>query len=182
MSIQAVIFIGKSCSGKTHLAQHLSNKRGFRRVITTTTRPPIEGEVNGVDYYFVTKSQFKEMINKNKFAEYVKRGEQYYGTTKEELTIPGKAVMVLDKEGAQKVRDILGDKCFVIYVNADNKTREQRALNRKKIDMDEWTERCMIDNREFLNYYSVANTVVDNSSDCLYELDELLNQFESQKA
>ena len=61
-----IVFGGPSGSGKTTLANLISNNR----VITTTTRPMRKGERNGVDYYFVSKEQFEELIRTNQLVEW----------------------------------------------------------------------------------------------------------------
>lgn len=52
---------GPSGSGKTTVANILQEKHGFSRLVTVTTRPPREGEKNGVDYYFVSIDEFRSM-------------------------------------------------------------------------------------------------------------------------
>ena len=55
-----IVLSGPSASGKTEVAKRLMNQYGVKRVITTTTRPMRTGEVDGVDYLFVSKEKFKE--------------------------------------------------------------------------------------------------------------------------
>ena len=64
--------IGKNGAGKTYLANRL-NQLGFQRVVGYTTRPMREGEINGVDYFFITKEEFEEHIRNNEFVDYKKR-------------------------------------------------------------------------------------------------------------
>ena len=56
--------------------------KNFKISVSHTTRTPRSNEVDGVDYHFVSKEKFKELIDKGKFYEYAKIFENYYGTLK----------------------------------------------------------------------------------------------------
>lgn len=79
--IKNIIFIvGPDQSGKTTIQNKLIEEYSARRIISSTTRQPREGEQNGIDYWFLSLEEFK---SKEKVQE-VKYGENYYGTTMEE--------------------------------------------------------------------------------------------------
>lgn len=82
-----VTLSGMSCSGKTVLAEYASQKENndFVKVITSTTRPARATERNGVDYHFMSTTEFREAIDKNALLESEMFGENYYGTTMAEL-------------------------------------------------------------------------------------------------
>ena len=63
-----IVLVGHIASGKTCVAKALE-KRGYRRIVTYTTRPPREGEIDGKDYHFITEKEFKEKQDKGFFAE-----------------------------------------------------------------------------------------------------------------
>jgi len=75
---------GPSGAGKTTLRKVLAGY-GAREVVTCTTRQPEKGEVNGVDYYFITPEKFRAWMNLGRFAEYAQFAGHYYGTLKKEL-------------------------------------------------------------------------------------------------
>ncbi|MDV5212124.1 guanylate kinase, partial [Acinetobacter baumannii] len=50
-----VLLSGTTCSGKTTIADALTEKYGFNRIVTTTSRPKREGEVDGLHYHFITQ-------------------------------------------------------------------------------------------------------------------------------
>ena len=78
-----IILVGRTASGKTTLAKELEN-RGFERIITYTTRLKRPGEIDGVDYHFVSKERFDLMENMGFLAEVTKyemeNGIVYYGS------------------------------------------------------------------------------------------------------
>ena len=76
-----VILSSPSGVGKTTLTKKIQQKyQNFKISVSHTTRAPRSNEVDGVDYHFVTKEKFKDLINDKKFYEYAKIFENYYGT------------------------------------------------------------------------------------------------------
>lgn len=81
-----VIISAPSGGGKNAIIRDLTKIfSGSTRFVTTTTREPREREVNGVDYYFVTVEQFKDMITKGELLEYNFYAGNYYGSEKNKL-------------------------------------------------------------------------------------------------
>ena len=77
--------IGKNGAGKSYLANKLYYL-GFKRNVGYTTRPIREGEIDGIDYFFITKEKFEEYIVNNDFVEYKIRNGFYYGILKNNIT------------------------------------------------------------------------------------------------
>ena len=81
-----VILSSPSGVGKTTLTKKIQQKyQSFKLSVSHTTRPPRSNEVDGIDYHFITNSQFKELINNNEFYEYAKIYDNYYGTLKKNV-------------------------------------------------------------------------------------------------
>ena len=80
------LFVISGCSGVgkgTVLKKFMSgNSDNFMVSISCTTRSPRPGEIDGVNYFFVTKEEFINSINENKFLEYAEFAGNYYGTKK----------------------------------------------------------------------------------------------------
>ena len=75
-----MVLTGPSGSGKTTLSLRLLNEiEGVRKVITTTTRAPRMGEVDGIDYHFQTPEKFADGLEKNAYVEHAKVYDHYYG-------------------------------------------------------------------------------------------------------
>lgn len=79
-----IAIVGATCSGKTTLARHLA-ERGCAQVITTTTREPRAGEMQGRDYWFVDEEYFDALREQGQLVEEARFGGQSYGVTLEAL-------------------------------------------------------------------------------------------------
>lgn len=74
------MLLGPSGGGKSDVARRLVRDALFRRVITCTTRCPRPGEVDGVDYYFLSREEFNRRIFNSEFAEFDTSRSELYGT------------------------------------------------------------------------------------------------------
>ena len=78
-----VILSSPSGVGKTTLTKKIQQKyQSFKISVSHTTRSPRSNEVDGVDYYFISNNEFQKLISENRFYEYAKIFENYYGTLK----------------------------------------------------------------------------------------------------
>ena len=80
-----IILVGASASGKTVVAKDLAARYGYTKAITHTTRPKREGEINGVDYFFVTKKEFLDMESRGEFVETTWYNGNFYGCSKAQV-------------------------------------------------------------------------------------------------
>ncbi|MGC6466460.1 MAG: guanylate kinase [Akkermansiaceae bacterium] len=100
---------GPSGSGKTTLCRRLADEDEAHYSISCTTRPPREGEINGVDYHFLTREEFSQRIDANELLEHAEVHGNYYGTLKSEvvdfLEKGVDVVMDIDVQGAAQVRE-----------------------------------------------------------------------------
>ena len=112
-----VVLSGPSGVGKGTLAKLLvENNKNISLSISCTTRAPRDGEVNGREYFFLEKEDFKSKIEKDGFLEYSNHFENYYGTPKQfvlnslkevEKLIDGKGRALLRKSGTEPVIRIM---------------------------------------------------------------------------
>ena len=78
-----IVLSSPSGAGKTTITKKLSQKYPNIKIsISHTTRKPRPNEIDGVDYHFVTREEFKKLIQKNNFYEHAKIFDNYYGTSK----------------------------------------------------------------------------------------------------
>ena len=99
-----IVLVGASASGKTEVTKVLAKKYDFKKFITHTTRPIRQGEINDVDYHFVTKQKFEELIKQDYFIEYTIYNGNYYGTWKKE--IDDNKVVAIDINGLNSFKKL----------------------------------------------------------------------------
>lgn len=106
-----LIVSGPAGSGKTTLCNTLQQALDptLQRVITTTTRPPREGEKNGVDYHFFDEDSFETRVKSGAFYEWAKVHDHRYGTLKSEiqgkLALDIDLILSIDVQGAAFYRE-----------------------------------------------------------------------------
>lgn len=88
-----VTITGQTCAGKSTLEKLLVERLGFANIISTTTRQRRDNEVNGENYYFTSRSEFKRLLAQGAFVEAIEFNDEYYGVSKKEMD----RVMSLDK-------------------------------------------------------------------------------------
>ena len=123
-----IVLAGASASGKTEVAKVLASKYGIKKIVTTTTREKRNNEVDGVDYFFVTKEKFERMILEDRFVEYTLYNGQMYGSTKDQIS--DDKCVVIDPAGLRSYLNLNNDSIVTFYLEADEKTRHNRMIFR----------------------------------------------------
>ncbi len=170
-----IIISGPSGVGKGTVRKALFEMEGHDLVysISMTTRPQREGEVDGVDYFFVSVKEFKQRIKEDKFLEYAKFVGNYYGTPKdkidEQLARGKEVVLEIEVQGANQVREKAKDGVF-IFIAPPSRDALYRRLSRRGTENKTSIQKRMDKaNREFPlahQYdYIVVNDEVRNAAD-----------------
>ncbi|MCZ6678132.1 MAG: guanylate kinase [Candidatus Poribacteria bacterium] len=115
-----IVISGPSGSGKTSVARALCQAdASLAYSVSATTRPPRPNETDGVDYDFLPRSEFEDLIQRGGFLEWTKYGDYYYGTLKstiESTIASGKDLLLeIDVKGAMQVK-ALSLKCIYIFI------------------------------------------------------------------
>lgn len=131
-----IVISGPSGVGKDAVLNEMKARLlPFHFVVTTTSRKPRPGEVEGVDYNFVDMDVFKEMIAKNELIEFALVYQDYKGIPREQVRralLSGKdVVMRLDVQGARRIRDLFPEAVLIFLVPSDAKEWYQRLVDRK---------------------------------------------------
>jgi guanylate kinase len=123
-----IVLVGASASGKTEVARVLKNKYGLTKIVTHTTRPMRDKEVDHVDYHFVSIEKFLDLKAQNFFVETTEYNGNYYGTSKKE--IEDNKVLVVDPNGLHAFVALGDHRIITFFMNAAETTREKRMLLR----------------------------------------------------
>lgn len=131
-----VVISGPSGVGKDETLNRMKARGvGFHFVVTATTRPRRESEVDGVDYHFVSVEDFAEMIEKDELLEHAVVYGDYKGIPKQqvrEALASGKDVMLrIDVQGARTIRQIIPQAIFIFLLADTEEELERRLLERK---------------------------------------------------
>ena len=101
--------------------------------VSATSRPPREGETNGVQYFFVTEDAFRQMIAQGAFVEYDYHMNNYYGTLKSEVlnkTKVGNMILDVEPVGAMRVKEIYPQATLIYIAPPSLEALEQRLRAR----------------------------------------------------
>ncbi len=123
-----IILVGASASGKTEVAKLLNRKYGIKKVVTHTTRTMREGEVDHVDYHFVTHETFMKLRKDNYFVETTLYNGNYYGTSRPEIA--DDKVLIVDPNGLRAFIKLADARIVTFYMEAGETTRMNRMLYR----------------------------------------------------
>lgn len=128
---------GPSCSGKTTMLNELVANHGFKAVVSHTTRLPRKGEVDGVDYYFVSETWFNAALKENKFVESITFNGASYGVSVSEIqgiSNTGKTpILIVEPTGLTQVKAYClkhGITLKTVYTKGDLKNLVNRYLAR----------------------------------------------------
>ncbi|AGB40825.1 guanylate kinase [Halobacteroides halobius DSM 5150] len=166
------ILSGPSGVGKgTVLDALLKDYNDICYSISTTTREPRKGEVDGEDYFFASEDEFKSLVKKDEFLEWAKVHNNYYGTPKKyvdkTLEAGQDVILEIDIQGAKQVRDKFDGGIFIFLAPPSLKELESRINKRGTETKDAIATRLENANKELeekKNYdYLVVNDQVEDA-------------------
>ena len=170
-----VVLSGPSGVGKGTIRKALFEmpEQEFVYSVSMTTRPPREGEIDGVDYYFVSREEFERQIANGNMLEYAEFVGNYYGTPKdkveEQLNAGKEVILEIEVNGALQVREKCKDAVFVFIVPPTRQALYDRLINRGTESEEVILARIAKANKEFRlahQYdYIVVNDEVYNAAD-----------------
>ena len=140
-----IVLSGPSGCGKNTVYEALVRlDPSLTQTVSATTRAPRTGETDGEDYYFITEAQFREKIAGNEFIEYVRYGENYYGTLKSEvarlLALEKTVVLIIEVNGAMNVKRLFPD-AITVFILPPSMEVLRRRLGKRGENTDEEIER-----------------------------------------
>jgi guanylate kinase len=162
-----------SGAGKTTLSRKLlTADKNITMSISVTTRPPRPGEIDGKDYYFITKDRFAQMRDRGELLEYAEVFGNFYGTPKkpvEEALLKGRDVLFdIDWQGTQQLAQAMEDdlvRLFILPPSADE--LQNRLINRAQDTSSVVAKRMAEASREISHWpeydYVIVNDDLETS-------------------
>ncbi len=164
---KVIVLFGKSASGKdTILKWILNNIENTSGIVSYTTRPPRDYEVDGKDYYFISNDKFTEKVLNKEMLEVSCFNDYFYGAGIDTLKEDKINVGIFNAEGINCLVQDNRIKILPIYIYASDKTRLIRSLSREKNpDCAKICKRYFIDEEEFKEEkYDFNYEVLDNET------------------
>ena len=163
-----VILSSPSGVGKTTLTKKIQQKhQSFKISVSYTTRPPRSNEVDGVDYKFVKKGQFEELIKENQFYEYAKIFENYYGTLKknvDEILKKNDIIFDIDWQGTKQLSKFKNLNLIKIFLITENKEELKKRLMTRGQNTSEELEKRFNSFDEDIKYWNDYDYILINKN------------------
>lgn len=180
--VKVIALFGKAGSGKNTILRALVNKfpDRYNEIVSCTTRPPREGEQEGVNYYFLTVDQFTEKVLNGDMLEATEFNNWYYGTALSSLSTDKVNVGVFNPQGIRCLMEDNFVDLTVYYVQTSNKERLIRQLNREENpDIQEIIRRFSTDEQDFEDLEDIDYQVIKNqdTGDLLRAVNLIAGQF-----
>ena len=172
-----IVLSSPSGAGKTTLVKKISKKNNFQISISYTTRIPRDNEVNGSDYYFIKKSEFKELIAQEELLEYAEVFNNFYGSSKTKVQnfIKNKKNVLfdIDWQGTQQIRKKIDKKNLITFfiLPPSKKTLINRLSERENNNINIVKQRMAKFESDVTNWVDYDYVVInDNLEICLEEI------------
>ena len=164
-----------SGAGKTTLVKKIAKNKNFSISISHTTRHPRPNEKNGKDYYFVSKNQFKKLIQKNEFLEHAKVFDNYYGSSKklvvQKLKQGKNIIFDIDWQGTRQIRNKkLKYKLKTFFILPPSKKELlKRLIKREKKNMKTVKKRMKEFKKDLSKWREYDHTVINDDLNLCYK-------------
>lgn len=168
-----VVISGPSGVGKDMAINRLKELGyPFYFVVTATTRPKRPKEVDGVDYFFISMSEFAEMIENEELLEHAIVYGDYKGIPKQQvreaLASGHDVIMRIDVQGAATIRRLVPE-AVLIFLSAESEEALVRRLRNRKTEPEGQLKMRIATARQELKRLDLFDYVVINAEDCLDE-------------
>lgn len=166
--IKIVAIMGKAGSGKDSILKVVSSKYrdSFNEIVSCTTRPPREGERDGINYHFLTPTEFAKKIIDGDMLEATEFNNWHYGTSLAALSKDKINIGVFNPAGIYCLIDNPDIELTVFYIQTTNKERLLRQLNREEDpDVEEIVRRYYADEDDFYDLEDIDYIPINNTTE-----------------
>jgi guanylate kinase len=176
-----VILSSPSGVGKTTLTKKIQQKyQNFKLSVSLTTRSPRSNEVEGVDYHFVSRTYFEELVAKKKFYEYAKIFENYYGTLKknvDETILKNDIIFDIDWQGTKQLSKFKNLNLIKIYLITINKEElKKRLIKRNQNTKEEVKKRFNSFDDDIKHWNDYDYIIINKNLDvCFKQIEKIIS-------
>lgn len=167
-----IVLVGASATGKSVVVKKMGELFGVQKIVTYTTRPMRVGEVNHVDYHFVSQEDFLSKKENNYFLETAYYNNNYYGTAMEDIS--NNKVLIVEPSGANVYYRKLNGKVFIVYLKASEEERKERMIRRG--DSLESIQKRMLGDIQYFDIKNFDNIdiIVDTDNNSVEEVANII--------
>ena len=175
-----VILSSPSGAGKTTITKKIQQKYStFKISVSHTTRKPRPNEVDGVDYHFISKKKFENLISEKQFYEYANIFGNYYGTLKktvDDLFKNNDIIFDIDWQGTQQLSKFKNLNLIKIFIIPPNKRElKARLLKRNQDSSDEVKKRFKAFDSDVKHWSDYDYVVInENLESCYRQIEKII--------
>ena len=175
-----VILSSPSGAGKTTITKKIQQKyQSFKISVSHTTRRPRPNEIDGVDYFFISKEKFKKLIDENKFYEHAKIFDNYYGTLKKSVDDMFKKddiIFDIDWQGTKQLSKFKNLNLIKIFLLPPNKNElKLRLIKRNQDSPDEVERRFKGFDNDILHWEDYDYIIInENLENCYKQIENII--------
>lgn len=156
-----IVLVGESASGKSSIEKNLVDNYGYKKIVSYTTRQPRQGEVDGIDYHYISESQFSNLQKEEFFAEIGEYNGWHYGTAKNDCT--SDKVAVVTPHGLRQLKKIPNLDIRAFYINVPRRDRLIKILQRGD-NIEEAYRRSLSDVGQFDGIADEVDYIISNEN------------------
>lgn len=172
-----VVSAPSGCGKGTILEQVLKNNKHIHYSVSATTRAPREGEKNGVNYFFLTKENFTDLIDNNGLLEFAQFCGNFYGTPRksvlDKLNNGEDVILEIETKGALQVKSKMSE-AITIFILPPSVSELRRRLNKRGTEADEVIEKRIKEATNEIRMASRYDYIIMND-----ELEKAVEDFEA---
>ncbi len=181
-----VILSSPSGVGKTTITKKLQQKyNNFKISVSHTTRTPRSNEIDGLDYNFVSKKKFEELIEKNNFYEYAKIFDNYYGTLKnnvDKIIKTNDIIFDIDWQGTKQLSSFKNLNLLKLFLITDSKEElKKRLLKRDQNSKEEIEKRFQSFNEDVKHWSDYDYIIINKNLEiCFNQIENIILEYKKK--
>ena len=181
-----VILSSPSGVGKTTITKKLQQKyNNFKISVSHTTRTPRSNEIDGLDYNFVSKKKFEELIKKNNFYEYAKIFDNYYGTLKinvDKIIKTNDIIFDIDWQGTKQLSSFKNLNLLKLFLITDSKEElKKRLLKRDQNSKEEIEKRFQSFNEDVKHWSDYDYIIINKNLEiCFNQIENIILEYKKK--